>query len=467
MKSVEVNETAKQIEDRLGINWSPAQKQAYLDSIKTVYLKRLETPYPIHDFFMAGTQKAQDEWDAYWEGKPLKDPRYNKGLRRKTKTIDHSQLQYIIEQDESVQFRDADTEELVMVVLRDFFPDEDMREAFTKICLEVVDRRRNDRREDPGQLCHFGYTCGSRHQPELRLATCNKRLNTPARVEHERQLNYRAQGMAGLGWNMLKSRLPDEIIQDYEDVIRRVGAPRMDMQRKEKNFSFPFHGKSVTFEGLDLPPPSGVCAINYSRFTHKENNGNRFFIACTTEAPADPTKGGNFYNASYGIMLKAATNTVTSWRPTDYHGTTLYEMVEGPKKRLGRARAGHEIRPDGGINTGFSFEVSKMIRNAVKQALKRKNAPPASSSASTSSTSLTSSAEEEIRVRQPPPSKKPRLRRSTSSAEEEEEITVRQPPPAKKPHLRRHRQYAVNAATADDSDNHFSSGSDSDSDYVP
>ncbi|KAK8123412.1 hypothetical protein PG999_003330 [Apiospora kogelbergensis] len=428
MKSVVVDETAKQIEERLGINWTPAQKQAYLDSIKIVYLKRLETPYPIHDFYTAGTKRAQDEWDAYWEGKPLKDPRYNKGQRRKTKTIDFSQLQYIIEQDESVQFRDADTKELVMIVIRDFFPDAAMREAFTKVCLEVVERRRDDRREDPGQLCHFGYTCGSRHQPGLRLATCNKRLNTPARIEYERQLNYKAQGMAGLGWNMLKSRLPDEIIQDYEDAIANSEAPRMDMQREQKDFSFPFHGKSVMFKGLDLPPPSGLCSINYSRFTHKENNGNRFFIACTTEAPADPTKGGNFYNASYGIMLKAATNTVTSWLPSDYHGTTLYEMVEGPEKR-----AGYEIRPDGGINTGFSFEVSKMIRNAVKQGLKRKDAPPTSCSSSSTSSAV----EEEIRVRQPPP-KRPRVARRSRFAR-----------------------------TADDSDGGCSKGADSDSDYIP
>ncbi|KAK8076331.1 hypothetical protein PG994_003603 [Apiospora phragmitis] len=392
MKSVVVEETAKQIEERLGINWSPAQKQAYLDSVKTVYLKRFETPYPINDFYTAGTQKMQDEWDAYWQGKPLKGPRYNKGLRRGTKTIDFAQLQYVIEQDESVQFRDADTKELVMVVLRDFFPDEAMRKAFTQVCLEVVERRRDDRREDLGQLCHFGYTCGSRHQPGLRLATCNKRLNTPARQEHERRLNYRAQGMAGLGWNILKSRLPDEIIQDYEDAIANAGAPRMDMMRTEKNFSFPFDGKMVTFDDLDLPPPSGLCSINHSRFTHKGNNGNKFFIACTTEAPADPSKGGNFFNASYGIMLKAATNTVTSWLPSDYHGTTLYEMIEGPEKR-----AGYEIRPDGGINTGFSFEVSKMIRNAVKQGVKRKSDP----STPPSSPAPSSSAEEVITVREP------------------------------------------------------------------
>ncbi|KAK8108855.1 hypothetical protein PG984_014656 [Apiospora sp. TS-2023a] len=397
MKSnIVVEETAKQIEDRLGINWSPAQKQKYLASIKTVYIKRLETPYPINDFYTAGTQKAQDEWDAYWDGKPLKDPRYNKGQRRGTKTIDFSQLQYAIEQDESVRFVDADTKELVMIVIRNFFPDDEMREAFTKICLEVVDRRRDDRREDPGQLCHFGYTCGSRHQPALRIATCNKRLNTPARKEYERRLNYKAQGMASLGWNMLKSRLPDQIIQDYENAIADSGAPRMDMERAEKNFSFAFHGKSITFNDLDLAPPSGLCSINYSRFTHKESNGNRFFIACTTQAPADPTKGGNFYNASYGIMLKAASNTVTSWMPSDYHGTTLYEMLEGPEKRMG-----YEVRPDGGINTGFSFEVSKMIRNAVKQGNKRKIGDSSSSSSTSGAATTSGSSAEEITVREP------------------------------------------------------------------
>ncbi|KAK8015794.1 hypothetical protein PG991_008682 [Apiospora marii] len=432
MKStIVVEETAKQIEDRLGINWSPAQKQKYLDSIKTVYIKRLETPYPINDFYTAGTQKAQDEWNAYWDGKPLKDPRYNKGQRRGTKTLDFSQLQYVIEQDESVRFVDADTKELVMIVIRNFFPDEAMREAFTKVCLEVVERRRDDRREDPGQLCHFGYTCGSRHQPALRIATCNKRLNTPARREYERRLNYQAQGMASLGWNMLKSRLPDEIIQDYENAIADSGAPRMDMERADKNFSFPFHGKSVTFNDLDLAPPSGLCSINYSRFTHKENNGNRFFIACTTMArPTRPRAATS--------TMRPASNTVTSWMPSDYHGTTLYEMLEGPEKRMG-----YEVRPDGGINTGFSFEVSKMIRNAVKQGNKRKSGSSSSSSSPPSSSSTSGVA--------------------TTSGSSAEEITVREPRVKRRRGERRRRF----TAGADDGSDFSVHGNDSDSDYRP
>lgn len=104
--------------------------------------------------------------------------------------------------------------------------------------------------------------------------------------------------------------------------------------------------------------------------------------------------------------------------PSDYHGTTLYEMLEGPEKR-----AGFEVRPDGGINTGFSFEVSKMIRNAVKQGNKRKSggsSPPSSSSSSAGA------AAEEITVREPRAKRRrgERRRRFTAAAGDGSDFSV-------------------------------------------
>lgn len=345
---------------KLGLDWTPEQRDEYhKKNIKTVYLKRLEEPYPINNYFTAGTPKAKREWDAYWAGKPLADPRYNKGKRREIIDLDMSRLQYIIPQDESVIFRDADTKEIALVVLRNFTPDNKVRETMVDVCGEILKYRRDDRREDPGMLVHFGYTCGSRHEPQIQMASPCVRLNTPEKQERERNLNVKAQGMAGLIWNMMRSRLPPEIINAYNDLIEQNDLPRMDMMRDDDTFSFRIDGRSVTFRDLELPPPSGMSAINYARYTHRETNGNNWLVAYTAEAPRDPTKGGNFYMASYGIMMQPNTNTVSAWHPQDYHGTTLYEMKEGPEKR-----AGFEVRCDGDINTGMVFEVSKAIKNA-------------------------------------------------------------------------------------------------------
>ncbi|CAJ2506820.1 Uu.00g080060.m01.CDS01 [Anthostomella pinea] len=326
---------------KLGLDWSPAQRNAYLKDVKVVDIKRLDQPYPVDDHYVAGTPKAREQWSDYWHEKPMKDRRYRHGIRPKILDLDESRLQYIIPQSESVIFRDADTKELVMVVLRSFMPDEGVRGTMVELCKDILKARRNDRREDPGMLVHFGYTCGSRHDPQIQLAAPCVRLNTVAKQQSEEQLNIRAQGMAGLTWNMMKSRLPLEITATYNDMIEAYDLPRMDMGRDDDAFTFQLKGQDVTFQGLELPPPSGLSAINYARHTHTETNGDNWIVACTCNAPDDPTKGGNFYIASYGIMMEPATNTVSAWHPPDYHGTSLYEMTEGPERR-----AGYEIRTE-------------------------------------------------------------------------------------------------------------------------
>lgn len=57
--------------------------------------------------------------------------------------------------------------------------------------------------------------------------------------------------------------------------------------------------------------------------------------------------------------MEPTTNTVSAWHPTDYHGTTLYEMAEGPDDR-----PGYEMRLDGEMNTGVIFEISRAIKSA-------------------------------------------------------------------------------------------------------
>lgn len=141
--------------EMLGLNWTPEQRDQYLSNVKVVDIARLKEPYPANNYYTAGTPKAKKQWETYWNGKPLYDRRYNKGQRRHILNIDTSRLQYIIRQNESVVFRDADTNELVLVVLRSFVPDEYVRKTMVNVCKEILKYRRDDRREDPGKLVHF------------------------------------------------------------------------------------------------------------------------------------------------------------------------------------------------------------------------------------------------------------------------------------------------------------------------
>ncbi|KAI3337644.1 hypothetical protein HD806DRAFT_477286 [Xylariaceae sp. AK1471] len=65
------------------------------------------------------------------------------------------------------------------------------------VCRKITNSRRDDRREDPGRLVHFGYTCGSRHDRKIQMAAPCVRQNTAAKRKNEAQLNINAQGMAG------------------------------------------------------------------------------------------------------------------------------------------------------------------------------------------------------------------------------------------------------------------------------
>ncbi|KAI1385378.1 uncharacterized protein F4822DRAFT_432228 [Hypoxylon trugodes] len=355
----------KAIKD-LGLNWTPAQKEAYLSKIKVVYLPRLKDPYPENDFYVAGTPKAKEQWDDYWADKFPPTVRKPYTIRRETLDMDISRFKYIVKQDESIIVRDADTKELVFVAIRDLIPDDEVKHTMTTLCKEITRFRQNDKRNDAGQLVHFGYTCGSRDHPCVRLAAPLAAIDTMDKVKKEVDINMRTQGMAGIIWNLMKCKLPAEIIDDYNNTIKKYDYPRMDMQRKDNDFHFKVGDEVVTFEtgknGLRLPPPSGMSAINYARYTHNESNGNAWIVACTCKAPQDWTKGGNFYLASYGIMLQPRDNTATAWRPGDYHDAILYEMKQGPERRTG-----FERRADGAIHTGMIFEISAFFKTARRR----------------------------------------------------------------------------------------------------
>ncbi|KAI1371867.1 hypothetical protein F4677DRAFT_456929 [Hypoxylon crocopeplum] len=355
--------TNSRIINDLGLNWTAARRDNYLNKVTTIYLPRLDLHksnqyHPPPNKYIAGTPKAGASWHAYWKATSIKRHEKHYGQRHDIVSFHNSYWRRIIQKDESIIIRDEVTRQIVLILVSNI----------TDTCIDISRRRTFEREDDPGHLAHFGYTCGSWAHPQLQLAEPFPKLYSQAEKVAGKRLNNRSLGMAGLVWNMLRSRLPEEIISDFNDTTTRYGLPRMDMMKGyDTSIAFTVKGEDVILStgpasGLELPPLSGLVAFNYGRYTHNEVNCNNWVIGYTTHAPEDPKNGGNFYLAQYGVLVLAASNTVFTWHPTDYHGTTLFEM----KPALGdEICAG--VRVDGDFNIGFIFEMSKRLRTAPKK----------------------------------------------------------------------------------------------------
>jgi hypothetical protein len=74
-----------------------------------------------------------------------------------------------------------------------------------------------------------------------------------------------------LVWNMIRSRLPQEILGDFDEFamrtnIRRMdGNSRMSNQRGETFYSVAIGEDTFKFHDAELAPPAGVFGKNYSR----------------------------------------------------------------------------------------------------------------------------------------------------------------------------------------------------------
>jgi hypothetical protein len=49
--------------ERLGLNWNAKQREAFLDTVKVVDIERLDVPYPMDGYYVAGTARAKKQWD--------------------------------------------------------------------------------------------------------------------------------------------------------------------------------------------------------------------------------------------------------------------------------------------------------------------------------------------------------------------------------------------------------------------
>ena len=205
-------------------------------------------------------------------------------------------------------------------------------------------------------------TAGSRSDRKTQLSDS---LLTKASMKPEAKarINMEEAGMSALAWNIMKTRIPPEVVRDYNGTIAAEGLARMDGGLKDAVFSIwtKDHGKEYRLSGLEAAPSRGGCAMNYCRFCHNETASNKYGIALTTVCTALPQRGGNFFIAQYGIFSQAEANTVTCFRVNDFHGTTLYRLT--PRQNCGVAFFVPKASLPGDVSLPFTHgELTKVQR---------------------------------------------------------------------------------------------------------
>lgn len=102
--------------------------------------------------------------------------------------------------------------------------------------------------------------------------------------------------------------------------------------------------------------------MHFFRFIHNESQPHEWAVSLTTsrvfnENLPHSEAGGNFFIASYGIRIQAAANTLIAWKPSDWHGTSLFHI--NPFKRKGMTEF-HQ--------RGLCFVTGKRLENAILNA---------------------------------------------------------------------------------------------------
>jgi hypothetical protein len=124
--------------------------------------------------------------------------------------------------------------------------------------------------EDPGKLVIVGYSAGSRKAPAA-FDWVKNLLSTTHTPEAIQAKNVKSSSVCALVWNMMRSRVPDEVLEDFDRFMSEEGLMRMDaksaMAREggRGGYTIQIGDTQFDFDRAELAPPTGVFAENYSR----------------------------------------------------------------------------------------------------------------------------------------------------------------------------------------------------------
>jgi hypothetical protein len=126
---------------------------------------------------------------------------------------------------------------------------------------------------------------------------------------------------------MLKNHVPEAVIKDTTEYLDKTGIYRMDgnagLPDSKGQYTLEIDSIPVDFHDVELAPPCGVMAANYSRAMHYEKQPHKYAMAWTTSRNCGSEYGSHFFVCQYGIRVQAAPNTLVIWQPDMSHGTSL------------------------------------------------------------------------------------------------------------------------------------------------
>ena len=115
-------------------------------------------------------------------------------------------------------------------------------------------------------MARFGYGCGSLFDQEF----CWSRNveDTRKDLRYLSLHNHSMMSSHTLLWNILKKTVPPKVIQDFKTAMKDLPPADWGMLGNPVNAPVSLHlnGRDHELWGLELGPPSGVCATMYERY---------------------------------------------------------------------------------------------------------------------------------------------------------------------------------------------------------
>ncbi|KAH9911012.1 uncharacterized protein B0H18DRAFT_893745 [Fomitopsis serialis] len=346
----------------------------------SVRVKALEASevYPEFDTWVAESLQIRVCWTrAIEEGKQA-DRRHK---RHPIEREEAERLAYEVRENENVVFRDIDSGEIIMIVLRNFCRDALVVEGVNATMELALAMRKSVRLEDPGKIVNLGYTAGARNHP---LFDWTKNLKSKKHDPDDlKDINFEISSVFALFWALLRVHLPQEVLRGFEDYLADNDMCRMDADEKRGNVEgeYVVHESSLEAPSsrhrlalLDATTPgmfdcsSGLQFLTARcRAIHNEKQPQKWAFSWTTKRDPQMKRGGQFYLAKYGIKVRQAANTMVAWQPEHAHGTSL--LPGGLPRRELRESSEAPI-----LQAGLAFVTSTRLASTWKSYLKHKDA---------------------------------------------------------------------------------------------
>ncbi|TFY51964.1 hypothetical protein EVJ58_g10279, partial [Rhodofomes roseus] len=303
---------------------NPERIKQLEETTPTIYLGKLKSAYPELFHWICENEEIMDGNEYFVKYERQADRRLS---RRDMLLENPAKLAHVVRADENAIIRDSDTGKIVAFVLRDFCGDAEVLEGLNGTIAESVSMRVNIRKEDTGKLVLTGYSAGSRSHPtfDWMRNLQSKKTSAEAAASNDMAIS----SAFALFWNLMRARLPDELLESCDAYLAENGFCRMDGNRTmgagsdgRGSYFVQKGGQVIEFQNEELAPPAGVMGVNYaSRSIHWEHHPYPYGYSWTTGRNTDG--GGNFYIASHGVKIEQAPDTFIAWMPRLPHGTSM------------------------------------------------------------------------------------------------------------------------------------------------